>query len=173
MDTKTEKTVCGESTKTYTVEVKTVTYLEVEAENRDEAIEKACGMAWEYDADEISGVITESGAAVIVEMDYKGYYKRFALTWEEFIDDFGFTPGQEESATLRPLVHIWYEEVQIGEEEWNRFFSDMAYGLPESDIENGNLAYIDFNEMHSKDLYEEIKKVAKDEDVANEWKFQE
>ena len=37
--------------KSYTVEVTTITTLTVEAENEEEAMDKACGMAWEYDAD--------------------------------------------------------------------------------------------------------------------------
>lgn len=49
------------SLKTFTVEVTTVHTLEVEAENEDKAIDKACGMAWEYDADSIDGKILEGG----------------------------------------------------------------------------------------------------------------
>ena len=49
------------SLKKFTVEVTSVHTLEVEAENEDKAIEKACGMAWEYDADEINGKILEEG----------------------------------------------------------------------------------------------------------------
>lgn len=47
--------------KKFLVEVTTVHTLEVEAENEDKAIEKACGIAWEYDADEINGKILEEG----------------------------------------------------------------------------------------------------------------
>lgn len=47
--------------KKFLVEVTSVHTLEVEAENEDKAIEKACGMAWEYDADEINGKILEEG----------------------------------------------------------------------------------------------------------------
>ena len=43
--------------KTYTVKVTMVTTIDVEAETENEAIEKACGDAWRYDADEINGVI--------------------------------------------------------------------------------------------------------------------
>ena len=43
--------------KEYTVEVTSVTTVTVKAENEDEAIEMACRMAWEYDADEIDGKI--------------------------------------------------------------------------------------------------------------------
>ena len=45
--------------KKFLVEVTSVHTLEVEAENEDEAIEMACRMAWEYDADEIDGKILE------------------------------------------------------------------------------------------------------------------
>ena len=38
------------SLKKFVVKVTTVHTLEVEAENEDKATEKACGMAWEYDA---------------------------------------------------------------------------------------------------------------------------
>lgn len=48
-----------ESQKKFTVKVTSVHTLEVEAENEDKAIEKACGMAWEYDSDEIYGKIVE------------------------------------------------------------------------------------------------------------------
>lgn len=45
--------------KKFLVEVTSVHTLEVEVENEDEAIEMACRMAWEYDADEIDGKILE------------------------------------------------------------------------------------------------------------------
>lgn len=45
----------------FTVKVTTVTTLTVEAESKDEAIDKACEMAWEYDADEKTGEIVEVG----------------------------------------------------------------------------------------------------------------
>ncbi len=47
--------------KEYTVKVTSVTTLTVEAESEDEAIDKACEMAWEYDADEKNGEILEVG----------------------------------------------------------------------------------------------------------------
>ena len=43
--------------KKFLVEVTSVHTLEVEAENEDKAIEMACGIAWEYDADAIDGKI--------------------------------------------------------------------------------------------------------------------
>ena len=45
--------------KKFVVKVTTVHTLEVEAENEDKATEKACGMAWEYDADSIDGEIVK------------------------------------------------------------------------------------------------------------------
>lgn len=44
----------------YTVEVTSVTTVEVEAESQDRAIEEACGRAWEFDADSVDAkVISE------------------------------------------------------------------------------------------------------------------
>lgn len=93
---------------------------------------------------------THNHKAILIEEDYKGSYERYALTPEEFNNEFAPClaegmphPSVEgESWTLRPLVHMWYEETTIGSESWNNFFTDMEFGLPESDIENGNLAYI-------------------------------
>lgn len=45
--------------KIYTVEVTSVTTVEVEANTREEAEEKACSIAWEHDADEINAEIKE------------------------------------------------------------------------------------------------------------------
>ena len=44
----------------YTVEVTSVVTLDVEADSKDQAIEKACGEAWEHDADEINAKIIEA-----------------------------------------------------------------------------------------------------------------
>ena len=43
--------------KEFTVKVTAITTLTVEAATEDEAIDKACEMAWEYDADEKTGEI--------------------------------------------------------------------------------------------------------------------
>lgn len=113
--------------------------------------------------------------AVLVEMDYKGYYERFALTPEEFEKEFPetykhFGPfngvvntlekdgalssfEHSDSDTLRPMVHIWFCSTDVGSEVWENFFTDMEWGLPESDIESGNLAYIDHNQMQSLSKY--------------------
>ena len=45
----------------FTVRVMSITTLTVEAESEDEAIDKACGTAWEYDADEKTGEILKEG----------------------------------------------------------------------------------------------------------------
>ena len=94
--------------------------------------------------------------AVLVEMDYKGYYKRFALTVEEFKERFPETvdalgePSEEGcSDTIKPLVHIWYMIANVNSPLWVSFFTDMTWGLPDSDIESGNLAYIDLDECES------------------------
>lgn len=114
-------------------------------------------------------------SAILVEMDYKGYYERFALTSEEFEKEFPETferfgpfegvvnslrKGGElssfeysDSDTLRPMVHIWFCPTNIGSDLWETFFTDMEWGLPESDIESGNLAYIDRNQIQSLSKY--------------------
>lgn len=108
---------------------------------------------------------TEQIAAILVERDYKGYYERFALTPEEFIKEYpevleGENPEniknylfmkESDSFTIQPLVHIWYQPTYVGDENWNTFFTDMSDGLSESDIEEGNLAYI------REDLWQSLK----------------
>lgn len=95
--------------------------------------------------------------AVIIEENYKGYYKRYALTPDEFYSEFENRlkedmPYPDEvpmNYTLRPMVHLWYKKTQIASNEWNNFFTNMAWGLSDSDIEDGNLAYIAENEFIS------------------------
>lgn len=92
---------------------------------------------------------------ILVEEDYKSCYGRFALTEKEFEEKYpetykSFGPITESNSdTLRPMVHIWFCPTTIGSPEWNRFFTDMADGLPDTDIENYNLAYIDLRECES------------------------
>ena len=89
--------------------------------------------------------------AVLIEQDYKGYYGRYALTPEEFAKEFKERldedmpePCEEaDTYTLRPMVHIWYMLTEVHSEYWETFFTDMEWGLPESDIENDNLATVD------------------------------
>lgn len=97
--------------------------------------------------------------AILVEMDYKGYYERFALTPEEFEKEFPetfkrFAPIEvENSDTIKSLVHIWFEPCVVGDDAWECHFTDMARGLPESDIAAGNLAYVDYNQVQSLEKY--------------------
>lgn len=100
---------------------------------------------------------------VILEYDYKGSYSRFALTLDEFRKDFIANwpeipePSTEgESITTRPLVHIWYKLCDMNSDEFRTFFTDMAWGLSESDLENKNYAVIDLDECQS--LRERISK---------------
>jgi len=93
--------------------------------------------------------------AILVEEDRKGYFRRYALTLDEFIEDFaeriseGMPPPTNfgEAYTLRPMVHVWYAETEVGSEEWNKFFTDMFYGSSEGDIKSGNAAEIDYRRV--------------------------
>ena len=85
--------------------------------------------------------------AIVIERDYKGIYERFALTPEEFKEEY---PGiiniaTQDSYTISSMVHIWYCPCDIGDDTWERFFSDMSWGLPCADIDTGNLAYIRYD----------------------------
>lgn len=91
--------------------------------------------------------------AILIEMDYKGCYKRYALTQVEFkarypnvIEHFGSPTANGYSDTLKPFVHIWCKQETINSSFWHAFFTDMKWGLPLSDIENNNLAYVDIDE---------------------------
>lgn len=105
--------------------------------------------------------VPETIPAVLIELDYKGYYGRYALTPEEFEKEFkerlesGMPEATEEdnSYTLRPMVHIWYTLDEVGGDFWNTFFTDLSWGLPESDIEAENFAYIRTDEMKSLRTY--------------------
>ncbi len=85
----------------------------------------------------------------LVELNYKGDLIRYALTEDDFKKEYPQVDIEKirngDSETIKPLVHIWVKKTNSHSEEWVRFFSDMSYGLAESDIENGNLAYIDLN----------------------------
>ena len=102
--------------------------------------------------------------AVIIEIDYKGSYERFALTPDEFSEVFKYyiprgmsKPAPEGSTfTLRPLVHAWYMLTEVGGVNWNEFFSERACGLPESDVRSGNIARVSFDDTLS--LKEDIEK---------------
>ena len=100
---------------------------------------------------------------MLVEEDYKGYYKRFALTRTEFERRLGLMSGLRVNRdtklplrgaiTLKPMVHWWYRQTYLDSEAFNMFFTDMSLGLPQSDVESGNLAYIDFESMQDSTLY--------------------
>lgn len=93
----------------------------------------------------------EPQKVILVERDYKGEYERFALTFDEFRKEYPATYaefGPFEVAcdincvTISPLVHICFQPCTVGDEDWTKFFSDMEWGLPQSDIDSGNLATI-------------------------------
>ena len=96
---------------------------------------------------------------VLVQVDYKGDYERFALTPEEFEERYRKVrpdmpePAEDDTTyTSRPLVHIWYMMTEVGSAEWCNFFTDMSWGLPKSDIDDGNVAFIkdeEFGELKS------------------------
>ena len=87
----------------------------------------------------------ENIKAILVERDYKGIYERFALTPEEFKEEYpevDIDIIEQDSYTEAPLVHIWYRPCIVGSEMWNLFFTDMTWELPSVDIEFNNLAYV-------------------------------
>ena len=97
-------------------------------------------------------------AAIIIERDYKGIYERFALTPEEFRQEYpevfedkpdDYTVSDPDSCTIAPLVHIWYRECYVGDRMWSKFFTDMTWGLPSIDTDAGNIAYIRRDMMKS------------------------
>ena len=102
--------------------------------------------------------MSDNRTVVLVEEDYKGEYARFALTPEEFLLLFQSAPspsGVGDCYTLRPMAHIWYCSATVGSDDWRYFFTDMADGLSESDVENGNLAYISWN-LISRALLDDV-----------------
>ena len=91
-------------------------------------------------------MIFQKKKAVTVELDYKGTYSRFALTEKAFCEKFNLKATEKgNSHTIRPMVHIYYKLTEVNSEYWNRFFKDMTYELPISDLENNNLAVVDLN----------------------------
>lgn len=104
--------------------------------------------------------------AVIIECDYKGSYYRYALTQKEFREEYtdirSDIPEPDEDAqsfTTRPMVHIWYKLCGIYSDEFTTFFTDMTWGLCQSDIDNGNLAVVNLEEC--KSLRTRVSEVAK------------
>lgn len=57
--------------------------------------------------------------------------------------------NETDTATFAPLVHIWFCTCNVGDDLWNTFFTDMMWGLSETDINSGNLAYIRTDFMKS------------------------
>lgn len=110
---------------------------------------------------EILEEVPETIPVVLVEIDYKGKYERYALTPEEFERDFNGCLMNDmpeptvdgDTYTIRPLVHVWYMVTEVGSEEWNKFFTDMSFELPESDIENKNFAFVKVDSMQSLRQY--------------------
>lgn len=89
---------------------------------------------------------------VLVERDYKGEYERYILTKEDFKKDFPvITPSTEsDTHTYKPFCHIWFKMPETADEV-HTFLTDMEDGLPESDIDNGNVAYLR-NDMFSEEF---------------------
>lgn len=80
--------------------------------------------------------------AILVERDCFGRYERFALTPEEFDKMFPGASKGFKNTMLKPSVHIYFEPCTVGDKTWNKFFTDMKWGLCEEDIEAGNTAMI-------------------------------
>ena len=107
------------------------------------------------DIEELLAIAREP--VVLVELNYKGIHNRYALTIQEFNEkfheslqnDMAKPTDQSGSYTLSSLIHIWYLVVEKNDHYWERFFSDMTYGIPESDIEKGKIAHIDFPSLQS------------------------
>ena len=113
--------------------------------------------------------------AVLVELDYKAEYIRYALTPETFADEFPDSPAPTtagDTDTLRPLVHVWYMLTSVGSSAWNTFFTDMYDGLPEGDIINENPAWVSYDRTDPSllvDVYDTTFPRIND-DVAAEYK---
>lgn len=98
---------------------------------------------------------------VMVERDYKGYYERGITTIDDFqleYPDSGIPCIDSDTDTLRPMVHIWYK-CPKSEDEIDTFLSDMEEGLPQCDIDSGNIAYLrkDLFGKELMSLYEKYK----------------
>lgn len=87
----------------YVIEVTSKVTLEIDADNEDQAIEQACGTAWQYDPDEQNAtvverpVISSEAAAMLEKADGNDlgkkrdrlrrlYEKRFEGGWHEEVD---------------------------------------------------------------------------------------
>ena len=99
-------------------------------------------------------------SAVLVELDYKGQYMRFALTPEEFekkypevVADCDWPAAEADTYTISPLVHIWFKPCQINDEAWKTFFTNMEWGLSEMDLDARNLPWIDLTRFGQLRIY--------------------
>jgi len=128
----------------------------------EQLLKKSLGYDWEErlitdDALWLVGIKNCNKAAsvldnkvMLVERDYKGIYERYALTFDEFAMEYPVLWSDikqkksilQDSYTEQPLVHIWYCPTSVGSTEWIRFFTDMSWGMSESDIEQKNFASI-------------------------------
>jgi len=106
--------------------------------------------------------------AILVERDYKGTYERFALTPEEFREEYpevfegksdDYSVSEPDSCTIAPLVHVWYQECNVGDRTWSKFFTDMTWGLPTIDTDTGNIAHI------RRDMMKDLLVYLPDEDT--------
>ena len=86
---------------------------------------------------------------ILIEIDNKGSYYRYALTTAEFDErfriprpDIPVAVETGDSYTLRPMVHMWYMLTGVGSADWINFFADMTWGLPQADIDAENIAYV-------------------------------
>lgn len=111
--------------------------------------------------------------AILVERNYKGELERFALTTEEFKEEYCvYSPvlarlslETSGSFTLSPMVHIWYQPAEVGSDTWNRFFTDMTWGLSQGDLDNKNYAFIREDRMRSlKEFLPKAQEAAISED---------
>lgn len=100
--------------------------------------------------------------AILIERDYKGSFERYALTIHEFKTRFAdeLSEGmpapypEAQTWTLSPLVHMWYMEAETESPFWETFFTDMAWGLSDTDIIDNNYAEvrIDFMNVLASEL---------------------
>ena len=113
--------------------------------------------------EDIAKGLESKNKVFIVELDDSGNYERFALTESDFKLEYPDTDIDRmrdgDTDTLKPFTHIWAKEVTIGDDDWKAHFTDMEQGLPDSDIENGNLAYVNYFKCSSA-LEESVRETA-------------
>ena len=83
--------------------------------------------------------------AVIIERDYKGIFERYALPRDTFVQWYPDSAAPTEDSntdTISPLVHLWYQVVEVGGEMWSTFFTDMTWGLEHEGEDGADEAYI-------------------------------